>query len=74
MDLPPPENTVLSSYDEVRLSEKGGAYVAEAVDSAYLKPSSVTAVRKTLTAKKCAATASTSHSRLPKPSLSQPSS
>jgi hypothetical protein len=38
MDLPPPENTVLSSYDEVRLSEKGGAYVAEAVDSAYLKP------------------------------------
>jgi hypothetical protein len=39
MDLPPPENTVLSSYDEVRLSEKGGAYVAEAIDSAFLKPS-----------------------------------
>jgi len=39
MDLPPPENTVLSSYDEVRLSERGGAYVAEAVDSANLNPS-----------------------------------
>ncbi|XP_059488748.1 tyrosine-protein phosphatase 69D isoform X2 [Neocloeon triangulifer] len=39
VDLPPPENTVLSSYDEVRLSERGGAYVAEAVDSGSLKPS-----------------------------------
>ncbi|CAB3382748.1 Hypothetical predicted protein [Cloeon dipterum] len=39
MDLPPPENTVLSSYDEVRLSESGGAYVAEAIDSVNLKPS-----------------------------------